>query len=430
MTADAPLRESVIERASLPARPVAAPAVDTQRLQVCYAVAESLVSNLRLDRLLQEVLDTLRRLFAYDRCVVARVVPDGTVAPWVGHPQGAETPFSRTIAGRVLARGEALLCDDVQGEAPFEIGESVVGLRIRSVLCAPLLWRQQPNGVLYLDRSVPGAYGPDDLALLVAVSRMMAVALENARLHDELRSRYERASEDLRRAERSLIEAERAAALGRLSLAIAHEVRNPVTVIGVLAGRLEKQIEDPEVDRALEVIREEGRRLERMVARVDALIALPAPQVTLAPLAATVEQALRVAEPMLRRLGARAEVRASGAGPDVPHDPGLTRTAVEAVLEQAAQAGTEGGTLTVEVGRLADGWVIEVGDARAAAASAQEMRSIYDPAAGEPWAVDLGLALAHRAMTLQGGDLRVGGRADTGTRVQLVLPFESRSPAG
>lgn len=107
----------ILERGRL----AAAPPPDTRRLQVLYAVVETLVGNLRLEEILPSVLGTLRELFAYDRCAVAGRDETGNLVTWASRPAGA-TPLSRSVADRVLETGEALLCDDVRAEFSSRLG--------------------------------------------------------------------------------------------------------------------------------------------------------------------------------------------------------------------------------------------------------------------------------------------------------------------
>ncbi len=401
------------------------PSLDSTRLRVLYDVVEAIVGNLSLSDMLPAVLDTLEGLFSYDRCSLAVKDEEGRLVVWASRPERVEVPYSRTVVNRVMERGEAILYDDIQGEAPFDLGESVMGLNIRSVLCAPLDFRGEIKGLVYLDRSVAGSYSVDDLALLRSVSHVVAIALENARLYAELQERYEQKARELKEAQRRLVQSERAAALGHLAQAMAHHMRNPLMVIGGMIRRVQKAVQQGrEVKQAeLEAVLSQARRLERMMESVDKLINLPGPQPRLLPLEETVASSVEKAARSIGEL--RVEVHSSLNRRAIPHDPSLTETALVSVLENAAMQLTSGKPLHIFIGEYSQGWFIDVTDHEYASGQA-EFKGIFDPFfQTHPWAVDLALTLAQRAMAIQGGDLMavVGDRP--GNRIRLCFRFRS-----
>jgi serine phosphatase RsbU (regulator of sigma subunit) len=83
----------------------------------------------------------------------------------------------------------------------FKSGRSVANFGIRAVIAAPLLWRGETLGVLYLDSAGVAAFSQADLELLSGVAGQSAAAVGNARLHAELLKR-QRLEQDLHLAER------------------------------------------------------------------------------------------------------------------------------------------------------------------------------------------------------------------------------------
>lgn len=75
----------------------------------------------------------------------------------------------------------------------------------------------------------------------------------------------ERSSADLRAAQKELVRRERLAALGELSAVVAHEVRNPLSVIFNAVTTLRKLAVSPEAETLLDIVDEEAERLKRVV---------------------------------------------------------------------------------------------------------------------------------------------------------------------
>ena len=97
-------------------------------------------------------------------------------------------PVSRTVRDRVLSHGKALAFSD--GEEGFDLAESLHDSSVRAGLCAPLWDGRRVRGLVQVDsRGMRGGspFGPGDLETLVVFAHQAAMALQNARLHEELR---------------------------------------------------------------------------------------------------------------------------------------------------------------------------------------------------------------------------------------------------
>ena len=88
----------------------------------------------------------------------------------------------------------AICCEDVPAHEKLASSESLALSGIRTMICAPILDRdRRPIGMLQLDaqdRAHP--FGEADLELLLAMLGPIGVAVENARLHEEMVRRRQR----------------------------------------------------------------------------------------------------------------------------------------------------------------------------------------------------------------------------------------------
>jgi transcriptional regulator with GAF, ATPase, and Fis domain len=100
---------------------------------------------------------------------------------------------SRTITNWVLHQGDALLISNQSDAKKFESANSLITDRPNSVLCVPLIMLERTLGVIYLDtREADTAFDKDHLQLVVAISAITAVAMENARHFEWLVSENQR----------------------------------------------------------------------------------------------------------------------------------------------------------------------------------------------------------------------------------------------
>ena len=191
-------------------------------LRRLLALSRRLNSELRLEPLLDDVIDTAIELTSAERgflllyppgrrdrleIVVARNIGEEALA-------GAEGRPSRSIAERAAKSGEVQLTVDAAFDERFGAAESVAALRLRSVLAVPLRQKGRVIGTIYVDhRYRSGAFDSEAVELACELADIAAVAIENARLVEENRRRQEeidrfnqRLSDDLGRREAELIE--------------------------------------------------------------------------------------------------------------------------------------------------------------------------------------------------------------------------------
>jgi sigma-B regulation protein RsbU (phosphoserine phosphatase) len=165
----------------------------THKLQVVMEIAQQLARTLDVNPLLSKLLDQLLRLFPQaDRAMVllgAGEHIDVHMQQRDTHANGNGNvpPYSRTLLQRALDEGVGLLSQDVAGDDRISKTETLVALRLRSLLCAPLICQDGRRlGVLQLDCMQAGqAFSEDDLELLTAIALQVAVVLDNAALHAE-----------------------------------------------------------------------------------------------------------------------------------------------------------------------------------------------------------------------------------------------------
>ena len=94
---------------------------------------------------------------------------------------------SRTLVADVIARGLSVFAHDASSDARFSEGQSVIGQRVRSVMCVPLRTTDEILGALYVDSlSGAGRFNESDLELLAAIGNQAGVAMHRVRLVGEL----------------------------------------------------------------------------------------------------------------------------------------------------------------------------------------------------------------------------------------------------
>ncbi len=174
-----------------------------------YEVVKIINSSLNLEEVLNRVLDlAVRRLRAergmlllFDtisgalRTRVARNIKEGS--------EGESKRSPQSIIKEVIASGQSIMSADARADERFIESESVIAENILSILCVPLIIKDRIAGAIYVDhRQARHLFSQKDLNFLEAFSDQAAIAIENARLYEELeeaRTRLSLENETLRR---------------------------------------------------------------------------------------------------------------------------------------------------------------------------------------------------------------------------------------
>jgi serine phosphatase RsbU (regulator of sigma subunit) len=158
------------------------------KLRALQQISQAFGTTLVLGELLEKVLDSLFEIFprAERGFVLLREPGSSTLVPEAvrsrSGPAG-EVSISKTVLNRVLNDGQAILSKDLPREFPESA--SVSDIRIRTLMCAPLLGQdRKPVGIMQIDTcDRRGPFDQDDLEMLVAVASQVSVVVQNAQLH-------------------------------------------------------------------------------------------------------------------------------------------------------------------------------------------------------------------------------------------------------
>ena len=101
-----------------------------------------------------------------------------------------EVAMPESLIRYAIRTRESVILDDASSQNPFSVDPYVVRLRLRSILCLPLINQGKFNGVLYLENNLtPHVFTPDRVTVLKVLASQAAVSLENTRLYRDLEDR-------------------------------------------------------------------------------------------------------------------------------------------------------------------------------------------------------------------------------------------------
>ena len=149
-------------------------------------------TSLDLDTVLANAMDEIINLTGAERgFIIIKNADTGKFDSLIARPQEnsnsslSDIGVSSGILERVINSGEPLLTDNAHEDARLLKSNTVLKHGLRSVLCVPLKYKDQPvTSAVYVDnRFKPGVFGHGEVNLLAAFANQVAVAIENARLY-------------------------------------------------------------------------------------------------------------------------------------------------------------------------------------------------------------------------------------------------------
>jgi PAS domain S-box-containing protein len=118
--------------------------------------------------------------------------------------------YSRTVVNRTVKEGKPVMMSDTSRADKADLSDSMERMNVRSVMCVPLNYKGDIRGVIYVDSiGLPEGFRKDDLQVLTGLSNTAAIAIENARLYEEVKQELaerKRAQEALQKVRNELEE--------------------------------------------------------------------------------------------------------------------------------------------------------------------------------------------------------------------------------
>ena len=338
----------------------------------------------------------------------------GAGEAYINKPRlGAE----ESLIGVVVRRKKPLQVANVQADSRYQNVELARRENLISLLSVPLIFAGQSIGALSVYTARPYSFSNEEIRILSALAELSAIAIEKARL-------YERIVD----VEEQLRQNEKLSALGLLAAEVAHEIRNPLTVMKLLYHSLDLRFDakDPRAKDA-QIIESKIEHLNKIVEQILDFARTTEPKFAPVNLNDLVDELGLLVRHKLSNQGIRL-VR--NLQPDLPlvlgDAPQLEQAFLNLILN-AAEAMAAGGTLTIrsKVIHVVDKpaqVAIEFKDTGNGMSDEQKKRAfkamlVTTKAKG----TGLGLAIVGRIIETHHGEIRIRSRTGRGTTIRILL---------
>jgi signal transduction histidine kinase/ActR/RegA family two-component response regulator/uncharacterized membrane protein affecting hemolysin expression len=345
--------------------------------------------------------------------------------------------LSRCVAGQLVYEPDVL-------EVPFPFPQRLAAAGLRSVVFAPLLVENLVFGVLVCARTQPQGFSSADCEFLKQLSEHVALASHQTRLYNALQKAYD----DLRQSQHTVMQQERLRALGQMASGIAHDINNAISPVSLYTeSLLEREPNLSERTRSyLTTIQRAIEDVARTVSRMREFYRERETQLTLerVEINGAVRQVVELTQPrwsdLPQQRGAMVDLQMdlTSSLPDIMGAEHEIRDALTNLIFNAVDAMPMGGKLavrtrkSVEAGGL-DRVLIEVSD-NGVGMDEDTRRRCLEPfftTKGER-GTGLGLAMVYGMIQRHSAELEIDSVAGQGTTVRLSFPAyaSSLTPVG
>ncbi len=285
--------------------------------------------------------------------------------------------------------------------------------RIEAAVCVPLFAEDRLIGFLELgEKTNQEMYTEEDLDFLNTISNQLAVAIERARLHQEMLQ-----------AERQLMQVDKLSSLGTVAAGMAHEIKNPLASIKGMSEMITKAFEKGDKETIEDFKKVVPKELDRISNLVQNLLTYSKPaKLNKIPtdLNKIVESTLKLFEVQLMK-GSIKVNRNLGGLPVKDFDPELMKQVFTNLILNAMQAMFSGGELSIRSAVESDRIAIEISDT-GQGISEERLKNIFDPFfTTKEKGAGLGLAITYKIIQGHGGNITVQSKVGEGTAFKVLL---------
>ncbi len=232
-----------------------------QRQKMLLELGQIITSEMNLDALFEVIMDQTNQFMSTERCSVFMFDAEKdqlwTLVSTDLKKNEVRIPADYGVAGWVFQNKTPLIINDAYSDPRFFPDvDKKTGFRTRNILCIPLINRKKECiGTLQTLNKKIGDFTEEDQELLTSASHYTAIALENAKLYEDLKV-LDKAKE-------------------RVINHLSHELKTPLAIMTSVLNRIHRKLKDAEItglDNTFDRGRRNLNRLLELQAKIDDII--------------------------------------------------------------------------------------------------------------------------------------------------------------
>ncbi len=396
-------------------------------LESLASVSRTINSALNLDEVLQIITREACELMQARMCSLMMLdetrtwldlrASFGAGDAYTGKPR---LSVQESLIGAVVRRKRPIHVENVQTSTRFQNVDVARQEGLVSLVSAPLLFAGEAIGALNVYTGKPYLYSDEEIRILSAFAELSAIAIEKARL-------YERVVD----VEELLRQNEKLSALGLLAAEVAHEIRNPLTVMKLLYHSLDLNFPTPDPRaKDAQLLGEKIEHLNKIVERILDFARTTEPKLAPVALNELVEELSLLVRHKLANQGVRLIRTLQPNLPTVMGDATQLEQAFLNLMLNATEAMPRGGTLTITTRTTGDGTdrkpanvIVEFADDGEGMSEEQQGRAFGSVlSTTKAKGTGLGLAIVGRTIETHGGTVKIKSQVGHGTTLEITFP--------
>ena len=398
-----------------------------QALRPLFDITESFLAETRPERLVELVVSAVCGHLRCDNAGFYQYsATDNSLNLLAG--RGITLPGDVSASGsNLIGRTDALgtpFWVNAGGPGEADLQAALAALGLSSALSAPIS-RLNVHGVLYAGQNADvAAFREVDWEMFLLMARQAAVAMENARLYEELRE-YVRRVEG---SQQALIRAEKMAAAGRLTASIAHEINNPLQSVKnclhlATRGELSAKKQREYIDLA-------NHELDRLMTTVQRMLDFYRPgavEPQRVNLVSLLQRVIKLLSPQLQAHKIRISTGFSSKLPTILAVSSQLEQVIINLILNAYDAMPEGGELRISARPVREMVEILVQDTGPGVTEEDRSR-IFEPfVSTKEGGTGLGLSVSYGIIAAHGGSLDLVPDRGPGACFRVMLPVKGES---
>ncbi|QDU38840.1 Sensor protein ZraS [Maioricimonas rarisocia] len=399
-------------------------------LDVLYQITEEAVRpNHSMDQVLQRILDLTLQAVGADRgCMLVADNRTDRIEPRVlsfrpGVASDQTMPVSTSIVEYVIQHGHGVRTSDARRDERFDPGHSILQSGIREAMCVPMQGRYELMGIIYVDTTTPNVsldaepgnphrFGEDLLALLSAIGRQSALAVE------------------INRYQQALVSAERLAAVGQTIATLSHHIKNILQGIRGGSYLIDMGLQDENnelVRKGWDIVDRNQERIYHLVMDMLTFSKERQPALARGNVNETVREVCELMQGRARECHVTLQLSLDEQLPQSQFDGEGIHRAVLNILTNAIDAldGRDDGRVVISTGldEATSHVFVEIADNGPGIAEAELPRlfNIFESSKGSR-GTGLGLAVSQKILREHGGEITAKSRLGEGATFRLEWP--------